>query len=122
MQSGNGLVMCLSVMHNPTSGWLFSVMIMIYIFTLKGNLFYRSGSPTRQLGHLTNRLWRVVCSGRSGSMRPSLLSLALLSLALDTSASEPGLTLWLQALTQVGHMAVCGWLLGMASPPFLFLF
>ncbi|XP_037801991.1 cyclin-I-like [Penaeus monodon] len=61
----------------------------------------RSGSPTRQLGHLTNRLWRVVCSGRSGSMRPSLLSLALLSLALDTSASEPGLTLWLQALTQV---------------------
>ncbi|XP_069973035.1 cyclin-I [Penaeus vannamei] len=61
----------------------------------------RSGSPTRQLGHLTNRLWRVVCSGRSGSIRPSLLSLALLSLALDTSASEPGLTLWLQALTQV---------------------
>lgn len=35
-------------------------------------------------------------------MRPSLLSLALLSLELDRAAiPEPGLVLWLQALTQV---------------------
>ncbi|KAG7169512.1 cyclin-I-like [Homarus americanus] len=62
----------------------------------------RSGSPTRQLSYLTERLWRVVCSSRSGSVRPSLLSLALLSIELDASTPEPGLMLWLQALTQVG--------------------
>lgn len=61
----------------------------------------RSGSPTRQLSYLTDRLWRVVCSAHSGSVRPSLLSLALLSLELDASTPEPGLMLWLQALTQV---------------------
>ncbi|KAK8728284.1 hypothetical protein OTU49_009212 [Cherax quadricarinatus] len=61
----------------------------------------RSGSPTRQLSYLTDLLWRVVCYARSGSVRPSLLSLALLSLELDASTPEPGLMLWLQALTQV---------------------
>lgn len=60
----------------------------------------RSGSPTRQLSQLTERLWEVVCSGHSGSIRPSLMSLSVLSLDLDASTPEPGLILWLQALVQ----------------------
>lgn len=61
------------------------------------------GSPTHQLEGLTVRLWRVVGCGASGSVRPSLLALALISLELDAATPEPGLTLWLQALTQVSE-------------------
>ncbi|XP_066939087.1 uncharacterized protein [Macrobrachium rosenbergii] len=66
----------------------------------------RSGSPTRQLSQLTERLWEVVCSGHSGSIRPSLMSLSVLSLDLDASTPEPGLILWLQALVQIASTSV----------------
>ncbi|KAK8392456.1 hypothetical protein O3P69_014663 [Scylla paramamosain] len=60
-------------------------------------------SPTHQLEALTVRLWHVVGCGESGALRPSLLALALLSLELEAATPEPGLTPWLQALTQVSE-------------------
>ncbi|KAK7077076.1 hypothetical protein SK128_012875 [Halocaridina rubra] len=89
---------------HPKSSFTLDFLQVLHALTIvtgPKNLYgSRSGSPTRQLCQLTERLWQVVCSGHSGRIRPSLLSLAVLSLDLDACSSEPGLTLWLQAVTQ----------------------
>ncbi|XP_076043682.1 LOW QUALITY PROTEIN: cyclin-I-like [Oratosquilla oratoria] len=65
--------------------------------------FTRTVSPSRELEVLTTQMTKLVCDGRSCQMRPSLLSLALLTLQLHANHSqEPGLVLWLQALTKIG--------------------